>query len=279
MGWLSKLGGWIGKANPVSLISGAIGAIAKGGPKRQYKWNKKAAEDQNRMNRENAEWELAQNRILSQEQRDYDSPKMQMERFKAAGLNPHLAYTQGNVGNMNSPLSMPHIAPANYGHVDTEYANPIQIAQQSELMSTQMGLSNQKIDESKQKVAQSKAQERVLKSNPYLDPSYLGALVSIMENTAFQKQAELQFYWDRPDTQFHDQLRGHKGYEKMQAELELLFKRNDLLTSDKQVKAKIIEGKGFENDLKEIQSRWMRDGEITPEHIRQGIMMFLSRLK
>lgn len=39
---------------------------------------------------------------------EYNSPQAQMERFKAAGLNPNLMYTQGTPGNSNSPASASH---------------------------------------------------------------------------------------------------------------------------------------------------------------------------
>lgn len=37
-------------------------------------------------------------------QNAYNTPAAQMERFKAAGLNPHLIYGQGNAGNASSPV-------------------------------------------------------------------------------------------------------------------------------------------------------------------------------
>lgn len=41
---------------------------------------------------------------LWREQMEYNSPKAQMQRFKEAGLNPHLIYSQGNSGNVgNAP--------------------------------------------------------------------------------------------------------------------------------------------------------------------------------
>lgn len=39
------------------------------------------------------------NQIGAKKNREYNSPKNQMARFKEAGLNPHLIYGQGNAGN------------------------------------------------------------------------------------------------------------------------------------------------------------------------------------
>lgn len=45
-------------------------------------------------------------------QNSYNTPAAQMERFKAAGLNPNLMYGQGNNGN-SSPISTPDVQPLN----------------------------------------------------------------------------------------------------------------------------------------------------------------------
>jgi len=59
-----------------------------------------------------AESELAYQRSVEQWNRQnmYNSPEAQMQRFLAAGLNPHLIYGQGNPGNASSP---PQYQPAN----------------------------------------------------------------------------------------------------------------------------------------------------------------------
>lgn len=59
-----------------------------------------------------SESELAYQRSIEQwnRQNAYNSPEAQMQRFKAAGLNPHLIYGQGNPGNANA---FPTYQPAN----------------------------------------------------------------------------------------------------------------------------------------------------------------------
>lgn len=42
------------------------------------------------------------NRASTREQNEYNSPASQMERFRDAGLNPHLIYSQGSAGNQPS---------------------------------------------------------------------------------------------------------------------------------------------------------------------------------
>jgi hypothetical protein len=46
------------------------------------------------------------NRSAQDDQNSYNSPKAQMERFAAAGLNPNLIYSQGSSGLQQSPVSL-----------------------------------------------------------------------------------------------------------------------------------------------------------------------------
>lgn len=51
--------------------------------------------------------QLIQNRSARREaraMREYNTPVNQMARFKEAGLSPYLMYSQGNAGNMSSPI-------------------------------------------------------------------------------------------------------------------------------------------------------------------------------
>ncbi len=79
-----------------TLIGAGISAAASGGN----------AIAQGKLNRKNRKWQEEQNTVKYNrdiEQRDYanyyNSPKSQMERFKQAGLNPHLIYGKGTSGN------------------------------------------------------------------------------------------------------------------------------------------------------------------------------------
>ena len=88
------------------LISGTIGAI--GGISqakinaRTAKYNTDATID---ANRKMAEYAYSKDLEMWNRQNKYNSPEMQMERFKDAGLNPNLIYGQGTAGNASS---MPH---------------------------------------------------------------------------------------------------------------------------------------------------------------------------
>lgn len=93
-----------------SLLGSGIDAIAQIGQ------NKKAREHQEYMyDKNNA----------------YNTPAMQMQRFKAAGLNPHLIYGQGNSGNSTVPPLTTQEAPkSHFAEITQNYvANRTQQAQ------------------------------------------------------------------------------------------------------------------------------------------------------
>lgn len=264
----------------ISAVTSAADMITRGGPRRQFKWGRRMLDYQNKVNRANAEWQLAQNRLLADEQRLYDSPKMQMARWKEARMNPHLAYSQGNPGNMNSPVTMSGIPAANFGHIDTSYPNPVKEFLGAEMMQTQMGLTNQKTDESRTKQTVMEAQASLLMNNPHMRPAYVDALVKQMESTAAIKQKEASWFTSQEwrETGRGEMTRQSNGWTKMDAQLEQLFNQVGLQKADQKTKALIIESKEFENQLKEIQVKWMKDADITPQHIYQGLLLMLSKL-
>jgi len=57
-----------------------------------------------------------------------------------------------------------------------------------------------------------------------------------------------------------------------------MSQRIGLNTTDQKIKNQIFESKVFENAVKEIQVKWLKDGNVSPEHIRQGLMLLLSKM-
>lgn len=263
---------------PIAIAQAGINAISQGGPRRQYKWNKRAMQDANAMNRANAEWALAQNRMLLDEQRMYDSPQAQMDRYKAAGLNPHLIYDK--ITGVSSPISTGMPA-ASMQPPDASYPDPSKAFQESMLAQSQVQLQQQKVAESEAKIEVMDAQKGLIKANPYMRPQYVDALVKQLEAVAIDKsnitKEKWKTYW---------QVDGVGGFEKstlgakeIALTIQNLEQKYELSKKDQEVKAKIVESKEFENDLKEIERNWMRNGDITPQHIYQGIMMLLMKLR
>jgi hypothetical protein len=75
-----------------TLLGAALGAMGQG---ITYGINKKQLKDQFKMNKRMFDYQNA-----------YNTPKRQMERLKAAGLNPALMYGQGNTGNAQGYAQM-----------------------------------------------------------------------------------------------------------------------------------------------------------------------------
>lgn len=205
------------------------------------------------------------NKKLAEYQNWYNSPVQQMARYKAAGLNPNLIYSQGSAGNM-SPITPTNWQGALSG-IGSQYT-------QSELTQTQSDVGQQKIEESKTKQTLMQAQKDVLAANPFLDPAYLKAVVDNMVGTAKLKTQEANFMTSgQASTGATTQ-----GESKMMLEINALAQRNGLLEADDKIKAEVLKSQKFQNELREIQVKWMKDKEITPQHVYQGILLLLSKM-
>lgn len=258
-----------------ALLSTAVGAgnIASemSRPKRQYKWNKKAAEDANRMNRENQQWLLDQQLAIQREQREYDSPQAQMARYIAAGLNPNLIYGSGSSAGQVFPIDAGSVAPVRIdppAAAAPDFGALIRNAQT--VMNTRVA--EQRMEESGMRTQLIEVQKEIAKHNPMLRPE-VAASVADMVDMAAREKATTSFYWTSPDSKGNSRIE-----QKIRQELEAGFQRLGLNTKDLELKNKILESKEFENFLKEIQVNWMKDADITPEHIRQAGMMLLNKM-
>lgn len=252
-------------------------AISRGGPRRQYKWNKRAAEDTNRMNRDNAVWALEENKKIQHEQRVYDSPEAQMARYKKAGLNPHLIYGSGSSAGSAFPISTQGIAPSRIDSPNASYPDLAGSFIQAGQSIAQTELIGAKTIESEQKSELLGLQRAIAATNPMLDPRVYKATVESLESVAELKMREAQYMksgWHEYGT--NNASRNYAA--KIDAEIEALFKKLDLNTQDLAVKNKILESKEFENAIKQVQAEWLKDGDISPEHIRQGIMLLLTKM-
>lgn len=246
----------------LNTIGGFIGG------NRQDVVNKRAARLQHKHNMELLKYQL-----------DYNTPANQMARYKEAGLNPNLVYNQGNPGNMQSAPSYPEVKVPDYQSITSglgsQLADLTVKASQAKLLSTQADLNKVKADESAVKQDLMRAQRDLVKANPYMKPEYINSMVLQLESAAKLKQQEASFYTDWTT---ENGVRWQRGYLKMQKELELLSQKMNLNDADLKVKAEIIQSKEFQNALQEIQVKWMKDGDITSQHIYTGIMMMLGKL-
>lgn len=255
-------------------VIAASQAITRGGPRRQYKWNKKAAEDANRMNQQNADRQNAQNLAFQREQREYDSPAAQMARYKEAGLNPHLIYGSGaGASGGVFPIDAAGIAPARLDAPDASYPDIAGSYVQASQALAQTDLARSRTAESGLRQEAIEIQNAISKTNPMLSPSVAEWVRASMEETARLKALESR--------QWMTGAYGKETYkfqEKINAELEQMSQKIGLNSADQSIRNKILESKEFENALKEIQVKWLKDSEVTPQHIYQALLLMLSKM-
>lgn len=238
MGFLKDIAG--------GIIAGGIQAAVQGGPRRQYKWNKRAANDANQMNRENQQWLLQQQKDIQAEQRAYDSPEAQMQRYLAAGLNPHLIYGTGTSAGQAFAMNAPGVPAVNIQAPSASYPNPVPGFIQAAQAQAQLGLTAAKTSESYYKQALIDVQTRIAETNPMLNPSVVSAITDSMiavandkTNTVKETWMEREFsgegYWKRTTL----------GAEKVKSQVELLSQRFQLNQSDLSIKNQILSSKEF----------------------------------
>lgn len=269
---------FISKALGLLPIVGPIGsAITQGGPRRQYKWNKRAAEDANRMNRENQQWLLEQNKLLQAEQRSYDSPESQMDRYLAAGLNPNMIYGNGSSAGQAFPIDAGSVGSVNiqppsaaYPDIASSFLRAGQISAQTRVLEAQEAKAN--MDTALKSVLVD-----IARSNPLLSPGVAEAVANSMLRTSELKAAEAAYTkhaWIDRDRDHSERI----YVAKIRAEVEAMAQRIGLNTMDLDIKNKILVSKEFENAVKEIQKNWLQNGDVSPEHIRQGLMLILQKM-
>lgn len=241
---------------------------------RQYKYNKKLADRANKQNRANQEWALAENRKLLEEQRIYDSAKSQMARFEEAGLNKHLIY--GGVNSGSSPISVGSPAPYREEPTDTSFSigNPVESYLGAAQAQAQTSLTGQRELESQARTELLAIQEDIAATNPMLNPKVATSVMEAMETTARAKRIENTLTWFVKSSGEDYTL----GHQKIRNDVEAMNQRLGLNTVDLEIRNKILESKEYENAVKLIQKKWLEDGSLTPEHIRQGLMMLLSKM-
>jgi ATP-dependent Lon protease len=241
-----------------------LGGLAGAGI--QARHNRKMAELQHRHN-----WEILQYQLA------YNHPSQQMARFLEAGLNPNLIYGQGNPGNMDF-FRYPEVQPANF---QAPFANVGSTIAQMRLLESQAALNEVKITESTAKRAVLEAQESLIKANPYLNKEYIDSLVKNLTAVAQLKEREAlimnSFEW-YPGKEPGELIKSSVMSRKIHAEIENLERKYKLQELDAKIKAQVIQSKQFENDLKEIEVKFLRDAEINPGHVWQFIMLLLSKL-
>jgi hypothetical protein len=237
---------------------------------------------QKKANMELAKFQAGANEAYLKNQLEYNTPQMQMLRFQEAGLNPNLIYGQGNPGNQAAPLSFPEIGRTDYQSM----FNVLPLVNQSLMTQSQTSAIDAKTRKTHVETAIARLQERVLERNPLLDAGAYNAIIDSIKSAAEIKAADatmkgMTSEWFSGQKVFSIDgvdLHGPAGVVKLETELKLLEQRFSLGQADQKLKAEVLQSKEFQNALQEIQVKWMKDAEITPQHIYQFLQMLLLKL-
>lgn len=232
---------------------------------------------QKKSNQELAEFQASANERYLKNQLDYNTPQQQMLRFQEAGLNPNLVYGQGNPGNQSAALSYPDVKPPDLQAIT---ANLGPLVNQSLMTQSQTSAIDAKTNKTYVETQLAQLQKRVLEKNPLLDDVGFKAIIDGLVSTARIKESDAKI--KGLQSQFYDMTSFQSGqkfmHEKMFKELDLLNQRYDLGNLDATLKSQVIKSKDFQNALQEIQVRWMKDADITPQHVYQFIQLLLLKL-
>lgn len=228
---------------------------------------------QNKENRSLAAYQADMNNRYMDKQLEYNSPSNQMQRFQAAGLNPNLVYGQGNPGNQSAPQQYPEIGRTNYG--DMGISQALQMYNSTAMNMSQVQAVNARTLQTGALEALNKLQAQVLSRNPLLTDTGFNAIIDGLKSTAEIKANEsgiskIKLFTDDASSQW--------VVLQMQREVELLEQKYKLGDLDGKLKAEVLRSKGFQNDILEVQKRFMTESEITPQHILQFIQLLLMKL-
>lgn len=230
-------------------------------------------------NQRSAQWQLDAQRSLIDEQNKYNSPQAQMDRFKQAGLNPHLIYGQGSPGQQPSPGSAPSMQAVDHlltGSKISKTAEDLQpVINQTRLTNAQVDATNASTVQRYASADVAKMQARLIQKNPLMDDEGFKATIDGLKAAAELKQTQGKL--TKIQTDIQDKAQGHI-VSKIYKEVELLEKRLDLAGKDQAIKAEIVKSKEFQNEILRVQKEFMTDAEVTPQHIYQFIQLLLMKL-
>lgn len=194
----------------------------------------------------------------------YNSPQAQMERLKAAGLNPNLMYGQGTVGNVDARGSVPKAESFMSG------SEPFMMMAANAftdglMFAVEMRKRNKEVDLLDTKIEGEKiSQEQMTQAIKIAELEYPEVIQRLRRENRIGKA-----------TEGFQAAMGQTEWEAAVAKLSLLLKQRDLLDQDGKIKAEVIRTKEGMNDILEIQRDFLRDGDISPGQILKLISLVL----
>lgn len=157
-------------------------ASAVSGAQLGYKQSKKLQKYQNKYNTKM--WNLTN---------EYNSPIQQMQRLKAAGLNPALMY--GGSGNSGVAQSAPNSADMrlpDYQQAAAQVGNAVTQYQQTKLTEAQINATNARTAKDTMQTALTKFNAQIAERNPWLNDTAYASIIDSLILGAQQKAADLQ---------------------------------------------------------------------------------------
>lgn len=226
-----------------------------------------------------AKFQAAYNERMIDKQNFYNSPAQQMARFKEAGLNPNLIYGQGNPGNQSSAPQYPslNMRPREYGQIAALSGQLMQ----TKLMQSQVEAIDAKVRKDGAQTELLKLQKDVLARNPLLNKATMNAIYSGLISTAEMKSnqaKESAFDLRLAKSQtFISEASAQAQVTKINKEIAVLEERYKLAQADNKIKAEILDSKQFQNDILEVQKKFIADGEIGAQQILLFLQMLISK--
>lgn len=128
-----------------SAVKGAAGSLLGAGAglfgqSKNRKHQIRMQEAELEANRELAEYAYSKDLEMWERQNMYNRPEAQMERLKAAGLNPHLVYGTGAVGNTSGQMPQYNAPRANFRSVPIDVGGTVGQFQDLQLRQAQKNL-------------------------------------------------------------------------------------------------------------------------------------------
>lgn len=221
-----------------------------------------------------AQFQADENRRLQAEQNAYNTPEAQMQRYRDARLNPHLVYGQGTPGNQSGVIPYPSIQPTDMS-LDPGLFQAASLYNTGRLADAQVTAQNASVGLKQAQTELAKLQQAVISRRPELNDAGFKAMIDGLVASAALKEAQAKKEGTIADWQ---QQHSSAGYEKLQKEISVLDEKWNLMQVDKDVKAEILKSKEFQNDILEVQKKFMKDGDMTPQHFFQFAMSILMSI-
>lgn len=212
-----------------------------------------------KLNKKNRQWQEDRMR----EQNEYNAPSQQMARLRAAGINPHLAYSQGSISNSSAGVNTPQSTPQDFSGIgDAAQSYVATRMQQTQLKQMEKAMEVQD-SEKKLKEAQVIA---TLKGAAKTDQELL-EMQRLLETKVDQSKANLnqtnvntELATKQIEKTLQDISSSKTGEKLSQAQIQSITQ--GIKESAQRIKLLKTEGKGKEidNEVKSVQENMWKQG-------------------